>query len=106
MARSDWLEQSGVSVADYVQQGVLFAVVRVEIDYHIPAVLGNEVEVSVAPERVRRVRFILRQTVVRIGDGAKLVSARVTLACLTPEGKITALPQPLAQQMTQLISPK
>ena len=65
-AGSKWLAPIGwncqaCSVADYVQRGVLFAVVRVEIDYHISAVLGDEVEVTVEPERVRRVRFILRQ---------------------------------------------
>ena len=49
MARSDWLEQSGVSVAEYVEQGVVFAVRRVEIDYHNSAVLGDEVEVTVEP---------------------------------------------------------
>ena len=103
MARSDWLELSGVSITDYVEQGVLFAVVRVEIDYHISAVLGDEVEVTVEPERVRRVRFILRQNVVRISDGARLVSAKVTIACLTPQGKITTVPPQLAQQMSDLI---
>ncbi len=103
MARSDWLEQSGISVAEYVEQGVLFAVVRVEIDYHTSAVLGDEVEVTVEPERVRRVRFVLRQNVVRVSDGAKLVSAKVTLACLTPAGKITSVPPQLAQEMSQQI---
>ena len=34
MARADWLEESGVSLAEYVRQGTVFAVVRVEIDYH------------------------------------------------------------------------
>ena len=47
MARADWLERWGVSLADYVEQGVLFAVRRVEIDYLTSAVLGDEVEVTV-----------------------------------------------------------
>jgi len=103
MARSDWLDRSGVSVADYVRRGVLFAVARVEIDYLISAVLGDEVEVTVEPEQVRRVRFVLRQHVIRERDGAKLAAARVTVVCLTPEGKITAVPPKLAQKVAQQI---
>ena len=101
MARSDWLEQAGTSVADYAQQGVLFAVARVEIDYHVSAVLGDEVEVTVDPEQVRRVRFVLSQHVVRVRDRAKLAAAQVTVVCLTPEGKITTLPPALAQAMSR-----
>lgn len=101
MARSDWLEETGTSVADFVERGVVFAVVRVEIDYHVPAVLGNEVEITVVPQQLRRVRFTLRQDVMRCGDGTKLASASVTVACLTPAGKLTAIPTELAQEMSR-----
>ena len=101
MARADWLEESGVSLAEYVRQGNVFAVVRVEIDYHVSAVLGDEVEVTVEPDQLRRVRFVLRQNVVRVDDGTKLASAKVTVACLTTEGKITSVPTRLAQQLTR-----
>jgi acyl-CoA thioester hydrolase len=104
MARSDWLQQWGVSVADYVQQGVLFAVRRVEIDYRVPAVLGDEVEVTVEPTEVRRVRFALRQNVIRCGDNAQLASAVVHLACLTPEGKITTLPETMSETLRKMLS--
>ncbi len=103
MGRTHWLARSGVSVADYVQQGVLFAVVRLEIDYHVSAVLGDEVEITVAPQKVRRVRFVLRQDVIRVSDGVKLVSAIVTLACLTPHGKITAVPKHLSEEISRQI---
>ncbi len=103
MARADWLADSGVSMVDYVAQGVLFAVGRVEIDYHVSAVLGDEVEVTVEPDTVRRVRFVLRQDVIRVSDGVKLVSAKVTIVCLTPEGKITAIPKQLVEAMSKKI---
>ncbi len=64
MARADWLEQLGTPIKSYVEQGVIFAVVRAEVDYHKPAVLGDEVEVTVEPSQLRRVRFTLNQDVV------------------------------------------
>jgi acyl-CoA thioester hydrolase len=99
MARADWLEHSGTSLADFAQQGILFAVVRAEIDYHAPAVLGDAVEVTVLPLHRRRVRFTLEQNVVRCRDGAKLVSAKITIACLTTQGKLIPVPAPLAQAL-------
>jgi acyl-CoA thioester hydrolase len=96
MARADWLEESGTPLAAYAQQGVLFAVVRAEVDYHAPAVLGDEVEVTVRPVLLRRVRFLLEQEVLRCGDGVKLTSGKITVACLTPAGKPTAIPAELA----------
>jgi len=100
MARCDWLEQDGVSVADFARQGVLFAVVRVEIDYHVPAVLGDEIDVTVEPDQMRRVRFTLRQNVFRCADATKLVSAKVTIACLTPEGKVRPVPEALYRKLS------
>jgi len=101
MARADWLAELGTPITAYVQQGVLFAVVRAEIDYHKPAVLGDEVEVTVQPVHLRRVRFTLEQDVYRCADHAKLVSAKITVACLTPDGRITAVPQCLADHLSQ-----
>ena len=85
-------QQLGTPVTAYVQQGVLFAVVRAEIDYHKPAVLGDEIEVTVEPVHLRRVRFTLEQDVYRCADNTKLVSAKITVACLTPDGRLTAIP--------------
>ena len=96
MARTDWLAQLGTPVTAYLEQGVLFAVVRAEIDYHKPAVLGDEVEVTVQPVRLRRVRFTLEQDVFRCTDRTKLVSAKITIACLTPDGRLTPVPECLA----------
>jgi acyl-CoA thioester hydrolase len=101
MARADLLAELGTPITAYVEQGVLFAVVRVEIDYHKPAVLGDEIEVTVRPVHLRRVRFTLEQDVYRCADRAKLVSAKITVACLTPDGRITAVPQCLADHLSQ-----
>ncbi len=99
MARADWLEQSGTPLRDYVAQGVIFAVVRAEVDYHRPAVLGDEVEVTVEPVLLRRVRFTLAQNVYRCADGTKLASGKITVACLTPDGRPTAVPDNLVAHL-------
>ena len=92
---------SACPITSFVEQGVVFAVVRAEIDYLKPAVLGDEVEVTVEPVHLRRVRFTLGQDVYRCADNAKLVSAQITVACLTPDGRITTVPPSLAESLSQ-----
>ena len=101
MARWELLEDVGTSVAEYVEQGCVFAIARVEIDYRVPAVLGDVVEIETLVERVRRVRFILDQRVVRSADGEELVRAKVTVACVNPQGKLIALPDVLAEALRE-----
>jgi len=96
MARCELLESLGMSVAEYAKRDIFFAVARVEIDYRLPAVLGDVVEIETIVERVRHVRFTLGQRVVRSADGEELVSAKVILACVNKTGKVIALPDELA----------
>jgi len=104
MARADWLEQWGVSLIDYVRRGVVFAVRRVEIDYLASAMLGDALRVTVEPLEVQRVRFALRQEVLREADGQKITSARVILACLTSQGRPQRIPPQLAEEMARGIA--
>ena len=103
MARYEFLEQFGTPLTEYVRQGYIFAVAHLEIDYLTPTVLGDEVEVETQVERVRRVRFMLNQNVKRCADGQDLAKAKLTLACLSPEGKLTALPDDLAEALQRLV---
>jgi len=101
MARCDLVEGLGMSVAEYAERGFIFAVARVEIDYRVSAVLGDIVEIETVVERVRHVRFTLKQRVVRSADGEELVSAKVLLACVNPQGKVIALPEKLAAALRE-----
>lgn len=104
MARCDWLETLGMSVVEYAERGFIFAVARVEIDYRVSAVLGDEVEIETVVERVRRVRFTLDQRVVRSADDEELVRAKVTLASVDPQGKLIALPENLAEALRERLA--
>jgi acyl-CoA thioester hydrolase len=104
MARYEFLESFGVPVTEYVRQGFVFAVARLEIDYLVPAALGDEVEIETKVEGVRRVRFILKQHVKRQSDAQELAAATMTMACVNPEGKLAALPDELADALRRRCS--
>ena len=42
MARWELMEGLGLPVARLAQQGTIFAVVRIQVDYRLPAMLGDE----------------------------------------------------------------
>jgi len=104
IGRTEYLASRGLSVARYAENGLVFSVVRVEIDYLSPAVLGDVVQIDTAVERLRRVRFTVAQRVWRPADGADLARALVTVACLNPERKAVPLPEELRKALTPAAS--
>jgi acyl-CoA thioester hydrolase len=90
-ARSEWVRSLGVDqVQMRAQQGLIFAVRRVEADYLRPALFDDMLNVQTSLHARTAARIVLDQTVNRGVDA--LFVARVTLVCLTSTGKPTRLP--------------
>ena len=80
-ARTEWLSSLGYELPTLERvEGIVFVVHRVEIDYRIPAKLGERVDATVTLVELNRASMVVEQDVVR-GDDV-LTDARVTLACL------------------------
>lgn len=93
--RCEFLRQRGLSVRELADQGAVFPVVRMEIDFKAPAVLDDLLRVDTDVVEVRKTSFTLEQRVVRAEDGKTLVSGRVTLVCVRPGMKPRRLPEDL-----------
>ncbi len=94
-ARSEWVRSLGVDQRCLrAEQGLVFAVRRVEADYLAPAHFDDELTVYTALQQATGAKLVLDQTVLRAGEA--LFFARVTLVCLTAAGKATRLPPPLS----------
>jgi acyl-CoA thioester hydrolase len=80
-ARSEWLRAYGFE-QDILRDeaGVVFVVRRVEVDYLSPARFNDQVDVSVDLHELGRASLSVEQTLSR--GTTRLVSARVTLACV------------------------
>lgn len=100
-ARSEWLRALGFE-QDALRDrlGVVFVVRRVEVDYLSPARFNDQVEVSVDLHELGRASLVVEQTLVR--GPTRLVSARVTLACVDAVGfKPVKIPAPILQALAQ-----
>jgi len=93
--RTEFLRDRGLSVQALHEQGYLFPVTRVEIDYLAPAVLDDLIRVDTTMRELTRATFTLRQQVLRVSDGKMLVDAQVTLAYIGAGRRPRRLPQEL-----------
>ena len=90
-ARTEWVRTLGVDqTALKRDEGIVFAVRRVEADYLQPAKFDDELVVETSTLQVTGARIVLQQDVTR-GDEV-LFSAQVTLVALTETGQPSRLP--------------
>jgi acyl-CoA thioester hydrolase len=90
-ARTEWVREAGVDqVTLKADDGIVFAVRRVEADYLLPAKFDEDLTVETEVEAITGVRIVLNQTVKR-ADAILFVS-QVTLVALSETGQPTRLP--------------
>jgi acyl-CoA thioester hydrolase len=95
--RTEFLRDRGLSVQTMHQEGIIFPVVAIEINYRSPARLDDLLEVKTAIAAVKNSSFVAAQTVLRKEDGKLLVEARVTLACVGEGMRAQRLPKELRE---------
>jgi len=98
-ARTEYVRELGLNqAARKAEQGIVFAVRRIEADYLEPARFDDQIRVETAVEAVTGARIVLRQDVLRGED--LLFHAVVTLVVLTEDQRPGRIPAELRQLMT------
>lgn len=96
-ARSEWVRGLGVDqVRLKAEEGIVFAVRRLEADYLAPARFDDLLAVETTLHALTGARIVLDQAVLRGAE--RLFAARVTLVCLGPAGAVR-LPAAIRQCM-------
>jgi len=86
-ARHEFLLANGVDFAALAEQDIHLVVIRSEMDYKASLKSGDEYVVSVAVERLSKVKFGFRQQVVRSSDQKICVNALVIGTALNERGR-------------------
>lgn len=90
-ARTEWVRGMGIDQKRLKEdEGIVFAVRRLEADYLSPAKFDDELVIETIPELVTGARIVLKQDV-RRGEEL-LFSAHVTLVALSDTGHPARLP--------------
>ena len=101
-ARSEWVRALGVDQARLRQdQGLVFAVRRIEADYLRPARFDDELTVTTRLLASTGARLVLEQVVARAD--ARLFTAQVTLVCMTEAGSLVRFPAEIRQKLVPLL---
>jgi acyl-CoA thioester hydrolase len=104
-ARTEWLRKLGFE-QDRMQQeeGVIFAVRHVDIDYLRPARFNEELEVTSKLIEQKRASLTFAQTVQLVGDDFRpCCTAEVRIACIDTESfRPTAIPTALMKELSNV----
>ncbi len=97
-ARSDWVRGQGIDqTAMKRDEGLVFAVRRVEADYLASAHFDEELVVETEVVSVSGARLVMAQVVKRAGT--PIFSAVVTLVCINEAGHPARLPANIRQML-------
>lgn len=97
-ARTEWVRDIGVDQTQIRRdEGIVFAVRRVEADYIQPAKFDDQLCVQTVLREIRGAQLLLGQDVLR-GDQT-LFSAIVTLVALRDDGRPARLPSRLREAL-------
>ncbi len=104
-ARTEWLRAAGVGQRTLEQtDGVMFVVKSTSVDYHAPAKLDDELELTVVVERMGRASVDFIQQAWRLGENEPtlLATGRISVACVNAA---TFRPQAIPKQVLHNIRP-
>ncbi|WP_211471609.1 tol-pal system-associated acyl-CoA thioesterase [Collimonas humicola] len=102
-ARTEWLRAAGIGQHALEQSdGAIFIVKSTSIDYHAPAKLDDELQLTVVVERLGRAGVDFVQQAWRIGDGEPVLmcTGRITVVCV---GTDTFRPRGIPRQVLENI---
>ena len=90
-ARTDYLEQRGLSVAQLMKEGTVFMVVRAEVAYKSPARYGDTLNIETTLDASKNASFTFAHVVREKESGRVVVEGSATLVPTGSDGKLKRL---------------
>lgn len=97
--RTDYLRCLGVEQSALIgidEEGLVFVVHRMEIDFKAPARMDDVLEIRTTTTKAGGAKMVLEQEIRR--DGQLLIAAKVVIAVVNRVGRPRRLPEGLAQR--------
>lgn len=87
-ARTDYLEQRGLSVPQLAKDGTIFMVIRAELDYKSPARLGETLAIETTFSDNGKASFLFSHVIREKLSGRVIVEGSATLVVTSPDNKV------------------
>ncbi len=98
-ARTEFLENRGLSVKAFYDRQMLYAVSECNVAYKSPARYGQVLICDAKLKKATAVKLIFDQTIHEKGTDRLIITAEVTLVCLNKDFRPTAIPDDLKDKM-------
>ena len=98
-ARTEYLDERGISVKDLMGQGTLFTVSRVEIDYKSSARYGEIIVIETSLPEVTGATLLFEHTMKEKTSGRVLVEAKARLVCVDASIKPQRIPRDIVEKV-------
>src|SRR3989338_2499291 len=96
-ARTELLEQKGLSIEAIRKRGFLYAVRKCTITYISPARYGDTIVCDAALTKITAARMFFQQKIFNKATGQLIAEAEIVLVSLTPDFKPTSIPDDLKE---------
>ena len=100
-ARTEFLEERGISIKELTQQGTVFVVARQEIDYKSPSFYGDVLQVSTRLANIRIAKLEYEHEI-KNQDGRTVCLAKTTLVCVDKDLKPKAIPEEVRKKLSYI----
>jgi acyl-CoA thioester hydrolase len=100
-ARTEFLENRGLSVELFKERGFLYVVRQCNVSYRSPARYGDRILCDAKLKKMGASQLIFEQTINDKKDGRLMVEAEVSLVCLNMDFKPTVIPDDLRERLSQ-----
>ncbi len=98
-ARTEFLDIKGLSVKQFRDRGLFYAVRECHIVYKSPARYGDFLICTATLKKVTAVQLVFDQMIHHKSDGRLMVQAEVSLVCLNADFKPTPIPDDLKERL-------
>ncbi len=105
-ARTEFLRNQGALLTDWIDRGVLFVVVRAEVDYRLSARYGDILAIETRCAGLSGARFDLAYRVARESDGAVVATGMTRMACVNETGRPLRIPVEIREILAGASPPK
>jgi acyl-CoA thioester hydrolase len=92
-ARTEHIEQLGVSLAAQQKKGIVFTVVKANIEYKSPAVYGDLIVVKTSIEKLKGASFVVNYEIHLKADEKLLITGSTKMACVNSDMKPIMIPE-------------
>ena len=92
-ARTEYMASRGYSVKKLMDEGTIFMVMRVEVDYRSPARYGDTIEIETWVRDVSRVTMVFEHIMREKTSRRVFVECRTKVVYVDPNGKPKRLPE-------------